>query len=131
PDTGHLPGTVLAHRPATTADAVQLVAAGTGLLVLPLSLARLHHRRDLVHRPLAGAPGAPVLLAWPTDHTTEAIEDFAGIVRGRTASSTRGRRLPAETTNSDTDHQAERAVRRGRQTARASHGQGARTTQGG
>ena len=131
PGTSHLPGTVLAHRPATTADAVQLVAAGTGLLVLPMSLARLHHRRDLVHRPLAGAPGAPVLLAWRTDQTSEAIEDFIGIVRGRTVNSTRGRRLPAETTDGDTDHPAERADRRGSQTARRSHGQGGRTSQGG
>jgi len=140
PDTDHLPGTVLDHRPATTADAVQLVAAGTGLLVVPMSLARLHHRRDLVHRPLAGGPGAPVLLAWRTDHTTEAIEDFIGIVRGRTVSSTRGRRLPAEATDGTgpetggTGQQAGSAGRRGRQgrqTARTSHGQGGRTGQGG
>lgn len=95
PDTTHLPGTILDHRPATTADAVQLVAAGTGLLVLPLSLARLHHRRDLVHRRLTDGPEAPVLLAWLNDSSTDAIEDFIGIVRGRTVNSTRGRRLPA------------------------------------
>ncbi|WP_022917141.1 LysR substrate-binding domain-containing protein [Ruania albidiflava] len=94
--TEHLPGTVLEHRPASTAEAIQLVSAGTGLLVAPLSLARLHQRRDLVHRPLAGAPGAPVLLAWCTDRTTDAVEDFIGIVRGRTVNSTRGRRLPAD-----------------------------------
>lgn len=85
------PGLPASVRPATTADAVELVAAGAGILVLPLSLARLHHRRDLTHRPVADAPQSQVALAWPTDATTDLVEDFIGIVRGRTANSSRGR----------------------------------------
>ena len=42
--------------PATTAEAIELVAAGVGVLVVPQSLARLHHRRDLAYRPLTDAP---------------------------------------------------------------------------
>ena len=38
------PGEPAFERPATTADAIELVAAGIGLLVVPQSLARLHHR---------------------------------------------------------------------------------------
>lgn len=91
PDQEHVPGRVLEHRPATTADAITLVAAGTGLLIVPMSLARLHHRRDLIHRPLAGGPAAQVLLAWLTEHYSDEVEDFIGIVRGRTVNSTRGR----------------------------------------
>ncbi|GGP96800.1 LysR family substrate-binding domain-containing protein [Streptomyces griseomycini] len=87
-----LPGRPALERPATTADAVELVAAGIGVLVVPLSLARLHHRKDLTHRPLAGAPESSVALAWPEDATTDRVEDFIGIVRGRTVNSTRGRR---------------------------------------
>lgn len=87
----HIPGPVLSHRPAATADAVPLAAAGTGLLIVPLSVARLHHRRDLIHRPLAAGPPAQVLLAWLNEHTSEDIQDFIGIVRGRTINSTRGR----------------------------------------
>ncbi|MGK5695682.1 LysR family transcriptional regulator substrate-binding protein [Streptomyces sp. URMC 128] len=91
-DWENLPGRPALERPATTADAIELVAAGIGVLIVPLSLARLHHRKDLAHRPLKDAPESSVALAWPEDATTDLVEDFIGIVRGRTANSTRGRR---------------------------------------
>lgn len=75
--------------PGTTADAIATVAAGVGVVVLPMSLARLHHRRDVEYRPLRGAPASTVALAWPTDRTTPLVETFVGIVRGRTANSSR------------------------------------------
>jgi DNA-binding transcriptional LysR family regulator len=84
------PGRLIDDRPATTAAAVELVAAGTGLLVVPQSLARLHHRRDLTYRPLVDAPESGVALCWPEDATTELMEQFIGIVRGRTVNSSRG-----------------------------------------
>ncbi|GGX01570.1 hypothetical protein GCM10010383_34570 [Streptomyces lomondensis] len=87
-----LPGRPAFERPATTADAVELVAAGIGVLIVPLSLARVHHRKDLTHRPLTDAPESSVALAWPEDATTDQVEDFIGIVRGRTVNSTRGRK---------------------------------------
>ncbi|WP_431781942.1 LysR family transcriptional regulator substrate-binding protein [Streptomyces chumphonensis] len=86
------PGRPALERPATTGDAVELVAAGVGLLVVPQSLARLHHRRDLTYRTVADAPQSSVALAWPEERTTDAVEDFIGVVRGRTVNSTRGRR---------------------------------------
>ncbi|MFF4348387.1 LysR substrate-binding domain-containing protein [Streptomyces sp. NPDC001530] len=86
-----LPGQPAIERPATTADAVELVAAGIGLLVVPQSLARLHHRKDLTYRPVTDAPESRVALSWPQDGTTDLVEDFIGIVRGRTVNSTRGR----------------------------------------
>lgn len=86
-----LPGTPAKHRPATTGDAVELVAAGIGVLVAPQSLARLHHRRDVAYRPVTDAPQSQVALAWPEDRTTDLVEEFIGIVRGRTVNSTRGR----------------------------------------
>lgn len=85
------PGRPAIERPATTADAIELVAAGVGLLVVPQSLARLHHRRDLTYRPVADAPQSRVALSWPEEATTDRVEDFIGIVRGRTVNSTRGR----------------------------------------
>lgn len=85
------PGRPANERPATTADAVELVAAGVGLLVVPQSLARLHHRKDLTYRPVTGAPESRVALSWPEDATTDMVEDFIGIVRGRTVNSSRGR----------------------------------------
>jgi DNA-binding transcriptional LysR family regulator len=85
------PGEPAFERPATTADAIELVAAGVGLLVVPQSLARLYHRRDLTYRPVRDAPQSGVALSWPEDATTDLVEDFIGIVRGRTVNSTRGR----------------------------------------
>jgi len=90
-DWERLPGKPAIERPATTADAVELVAAGVGLLVVPQSLARLYHRRDLTYRPVTDAPQSRVALSWPEEKTTDMVEDFIGVVRGRTVNSTRGR----------------------------------------
>ncbi|NLE81928.1 MAG: LysR family transcriptional regulator [Rhodococcus sp.] len=91
------PGERAAERPASTADAIELVAAGVGVVVVPQSLARLHHRKDLTYRPVTDAPESRIALAWREDHTTELVEEFIGIVRGRTANSSRGRtQSPAE-----------------------------------
>lgn len=90
-DWERLPGLPANERPATTADAVELVAAGVGLLVVPQSLARLHHRKDLTYRPVSDAPESRIALSWPQDETTELVEQFIGIVRGRTVNSSRGR----------------------------------------
>jgi DNA-binding transcriptional LysR family regulator len=85
------PGEPAFERPATTEDAVELVAAGIGVLVVPQSLARLYHRKDLTYRPVTDAPESSVALSWPEEATTDLVEDFIGIVRGRTVNSTRGR----------------------------------------
>jgi hypothetical protein len=87
------PGRPALERPATTGDAIELVAAGIGVLVVPQSLARLHHRRDLTYRPVTDAPASRVALSWLEDETTDLVEQFIGIVRGRTVNSTRGRPL--------------------------------------
>ncbi|MCP2255191.1 LysR substrate binding domain-containing protein [Prauserella aidingensis] len=91
-----LPGQPAIARPDTTAGAIELVAAGVGVLVVPQSLARLHHRKSLTYRPLVGTgefpvPQSQVALAWPEGETSELMEEFIGIVRGRTVNSTRGR----------------------------------------
>lgn len=86
-----LPGEAAFERPETTEDAIELVAANIGVLVVPQSLARLHHRKDLTYRTVVDAPRSDIALAWPEDATTELVEDFIGIVRGRTVNSTRGR----------------------------------------
>ncbi|MFG2459759.1 LysR substrate-binding domain-containing protein [Streptomyces sp. NPDC048523] len=88
------PGEAAFERPATTEDAIELVAANIGVLVVPQSLARLHHRRDLTYRPVTDAPQSDIALSWREDATTDLVEDFIGIVRGRTVNSTRGRTQP-------------------------------------
>ncbi|MGW6917078.1 LysR substrate-binding domain-containing protein [Kitasatospora sp. NPDC054939] len=86
-----LPGRPAIERPATTGDAIELVAANVGVLLVPQSLARLHHRRDLTYRPAVDVPQSQVALSWREDRTTDLVEEFIGIVRGRTVNSSRGR----------------------------------------
>ncbi|WP_149550387.1 LysR family transcriptional regulator substrate-binding protein [Streptomyces marokkonensis] len=124
-----LPGRPALERPATTADAIELVAAGIGVLVVPLSLARLHHRKDLTHRPLEDAPESSVALAWPEAATTDQVEDFIGIVRGRTVNSTRGRARPAQETKRERADTG--GARRRRQAGGPGGGRGRRSGTGG
>ncbi|MER6126051.1 LysR substrate-binding domain-containing protein [Streptomyces sp. NPDC001795] len=122
------PGEPAFERPATTADAIELVAAGVGLLVVPQSLARLHHRRDLTYRPVVDAPQSSVALSWPEDATTDLVEDFIGIVRGRTVNSTRGRTAPQ---TQPKRKQPDAAAGRQKPAARASTGKDPRSRSGG
>lgn len=89
------PGAPVDHRPVTTPDAIELVAAGMGALIVPQSLARLYHRKDLTYRPITDAPTCPVVLAFPEGSQSELVEEFIGIVRGRKAGSSRGQAAPA------------------------------------
>ncbi|MBB3754150.1 DNA-binding transcriptional LysR family regulator [Mycolicibacterium sp. BK634] len=89
------PGTPIGHRPETTEAAIELVAAGLGALIVPQSLARLYHRKDLTYRPIAGAPTCAVALAFPEGRPSALVEEFTGIVRGRKPGSSRGAAQPA------------------------------------
>lgn len=70
-------------------DAFDKVAWGAGLLRVPHSIARSHSRRDLVYRTVTDAEPTTIALAWLVDNPHELIEEFVGIVRGRTANSSR------------------------------------------
>ncbi|OBB93373.1 LysR family substrate-binding domain-containing protein [Mycolicibacterium peregrinum] len=94
-DWANAPGVVVDHRPETTKDAIELVAAGMGALVVPQSLARLYHRKDLTYRPIADAPSCPVALGFREGPQPELVEEFIGIVRGRKPGSSRGQSQPA------------------------------------
>lgn len=87
PDPGVRP---LEFPSMTVKDAVEVVASGTGVLVVPMSVARLHHRKDVTTRPVTDGPESEVGLAWLRDNEDPRIETFIGIVRGRTANSSRG-----------------------------------------
>lgn len=75
--------------PADTAEAIATVAAGVGVVIVPMSLARANRRRDVEYRVLRDGPVSRVALAWLRDRTTPDVEAFVGIVRGRTARSSR------------------------------------------
>lgn len=70
-------------------DAVELVAANVGVAVLPQSVARALSRKDVVARPLRDAPDTGISLVWPTGDSHPLCDVFVGIVRGRTANSSR------------------------------------------
>jgi DNA-binding transcriptional LysR family regulator len=84
------PGAAVDHQPETTQDAIELVATGLAVLIVPESLARLYRRKDLTYRPIADAPACPVALAVPQGHQPPLVEEFIGIVRGRKPGSSRG-----------------------------------------
>lgn len=129
------PGEPAFERPATTEDAIELVAANIGVLVVPQSLARLHHRRDLTYRTLVDAPQSEVALSWPQEATTDLVEDFIGIVRGRTVNSTRGRapQAPAAQPRKDErrGQQPGGAPRKGSTGSAGARGRGAGAKSGG
>lgn len=77
------------HTDLAAQTAVETVAAGTGVVVLPMSVARLHHRKDVVAVPLTDVEPTTVGLAWLTDLEDDRVDVFVGIVRGRTARSSR------------------------------------------
>lgn len=86
------PGVPVSHRPGTVAEAIELAATGMGVVLVPQSLARLHHRRDTTYRPVTSAPTTAVSLVW-TESTPD-VEEFIGIVRGRRPNSSRGQTEP-------------------------------------
>jgi len=101
----------------TVRDAIEVVASGTGIVIVPMSVARLHHRKDVAYRPVTGVPQSQIGLAWLADNDDPRIETFIGIVRGRTENSSR-----SEPSSKDKDAKkkppgkspARRAVRRRR-----------------
>lgn len=82
----------------TDKETIELVATGVGLYIVPMSIARFYHRKDLTYRPVAGLDLYPVHLVWPrapkgeprSEELEALLQDFIGIVRGRTATSERG-----------------------------------------
>ena len=70
-------------------DAVELVAANVGVAVMPQSVARAHSRKDVVARPVTDGVETSISLVWPTAAAHPMVDEFIGIVRGRTANSSR------------------------------------------
>ncbi|MEU8118084.1 LysR family transcriptional regulator substrate-binding protein [Spirillospora sp. NPDC049024] len=106
------PGQPAFTRPDDTAAAIELVASGAGILLLPQSLARLHHRRDLTYRPVTDAPQSQIGLAWLEVETTDLMEELIGIVRGRTPNSSRGRNARQQPTRKKPPRQRSTPKRR-------------------
>lgn len=76
--------------PMTEREAVETVAAGTGVVILPMSVARLLGRKDVTHRPVTDLPPTTVWLVWQVDRDDDRTQAFVGVVRGRGSRSSRG-----------------------------------------
>lgn len=70
-------------------DAIATVGAGVGIAIVPMSIARANQRKDVEYRVLTDGPTSQVVLAWPKDDPHPEIDMLIGIVRGRTANSSR------------------------------------------
>lgn len=113
-ETADLEGENVVH--AYDKESVELATYSAAILRVPLSIARTFNRKDLVHRLVTDAPATTVALAWPVAADNPLIEEFIGVVRGRTANSSR---TAAERTGRATEPPAPRAAgRAGRATAR-------------
>jgi DNA-binding transcriptional LysR family regulator len=144
-DAGSLELAELADEPvaATQPDAamtVELVAAGTGYAIMPHGVARLHHRRDVVAVPVTDAPATRIALVWRVERDDDDIQEFVGIVRGRTAQSSRGAEAGAESGEGDTGAAAKGQAAKGagtgtgtgtKGTSTSGKGKGASTRSGG
>ena len=74
---------------AATPEAIQQAAFADAVLLVPMSIARTFSRRDMVYRPVSDAPTTTIGLAWRIDDDNPWIAEFIGVVRGRTANSSR------------------------------------------
>jgi DNA-binding transcriptional LysR family regulator len=71
-------------------EAVEVVASGGGIALLPMSVARLLARKDIASRPVVDLPPTRVGLAWLIERDDARTQAMVGVVRGRTARSSRG-----------------------------------------
>ena len=69
---------------------LDIVAAGHGIARMPQAVLRATGRRDVVGRPITDAEPSRVGLVWRRTTEGPLIDEFIGIVRGRTANSSRG-----------------------------------------
>ena len=108
------PVDLIAASPDEVSAAVDLAAANAGLLVLPLPYARSLSRRDVVVRPLEGVPATRMGVAWSAAREgDEVIDEFVGIVRGRSVASTRGASEQPRAKRTAKEKAAAKAVARG------------------
>lgn len=70
-------------------EAIETVAAGTGIVILPMSVARLHQRKDVVTRVVSDLEPTTIALVWRIERDDEVTQTFVGVTKGRTARSSR------------------------------------------
>lgn len=91
--------------PASPEEAIEAVAMGSGIVIVPKSVARLHNRKDVTSRPVTGVAESQIGLAWLADTSDPRNDTFIGIVRGRTERSSRDGAEPARKATRQTRRQ--------------------------
>jgi DNA-binding transcriptional LysR family regulator len=71
-------------------EAIETVAAGTGIVIVPRSVARLFARKDVVQREITDLAPTTIALVWLRERDDDRTQAFVGVVKGRTAHSSRG-----------------------------------------
>ncbi|QCR20125.1 LysR family transcriptional regulator substrate-binding protein [Agrococcus sp. SGAir0287] len=79
----------IARGTMTWQELVEVVASGAGVAVMPQSLARLHHRRDVAAVPVADLPPTTIALVWQQERDADDVQALVAITRGRSARSSR------------------------------------------
>jgi DNA-binding transcriptional LysR family regulator len=72
-------------RVRTVEEKLEHVAAGRGVVVLPLSTATFYTRPDIVHVPVRGLAPNQVCLAWDASRRSRIVHEFAAIAEERVA----------------------------------------------
>ncbi|TGN65884.1 LysR family transcriptional regulator [Nocardioides eburneiflavus] len=73
----------------TEQEAIETVAAGTGIVVLPMSIARLHQRKDVVTRLVSDLEPTTIAIVWLVERDDDVTQAFVGVTKGRTANTSR------------------------------------------
>lgn len=88
------------------------VAEGDGIALLPASVAKALRRKDVTAMRLEDGPTSQVALTWPRDGQHPLVDEFIGIVRGRSAHSSRNPEVAAtEAERSARDAKAAKAAK--------------------
>jgi len=75
--------------PMSEREAIETVAAGTGIVIVAMSVARLHQRKDVVTRVVSDLEPTTIALVWPVERDDEVTQAFVGVTKGRTANTSR------------------------------------------
>jgi hypothetical protein len=113
---------------------LDIVAAGHGIARMPQSVFRATGRRDVVARAITDAEPTRVGLAWRATTGGPLVDEFIGIVRGRTANSSRGTETPPADPKPKEQRPerrpAKRPTRPGPHRAQRAHGKGSKGGRG-
>ncbi|GAA3594397.1 LysR family substrate-binding domain-containing protein [Agrococcus terreus] len=74
----------------TAAQQLEVVATGAGIAIVPMSVARALGGPETRHRVVVDVPPTRIALAWRRADDSPLHQELVGIVRGRTARSSRG-----------------------------------------